>query len=206
MENTKTTAALLSSCLLGIGLAAAPAWADDDDHDRHRVRASLSGYSEVHFVTTNTGPGTPLTSAAIRGAVSTNAQGSFRATIDKGANLIHYTLRYSGIEGGQVTQAHIHFGQAHTVGGIVVWLCQRPDLVPPFVDPAGKAPNCPPQEGTVKGTIAPDQVLAVAGQGIAAQELDELVRAIRAGATYANVHSQVFGPGEIRGQIGGRDD
>jgi hypothetical protein len=23
-----------------------------------------------------------------------------------------------------VTQAHIHFGQRHTVGGIVVWLCQ----------------------------------------------------------------------------------
>ena len=50
------------------------------------------------------------------------------------------------------------------------------------------------------------QVLTVTGQGIDAGEFDELVRAIRAGATYANVHSQTFGPGEIRGPIGGDDD
>jgi hypothetical protein len=36
--------------------------------------------------------------------------------------------------------------------------------------------------------------------------VDELVRAIRAGTTYANVHSSTFGPGEIRGQISGHDD
>ena len=32
------------------------------------------------------------------------------------------------------------------------------------------------------------------------QEFDGLVRAIRAGATYTNVHSTLFPPGEIRGQ------
>ena len=51
------------------------------------------------------------------------------------------------------------------------------------------------------GTISPDQVLTVTGQGISAGEFDEFVRAIRAGATYANVHSTAFPPGEIRGQI-----
>ena len=36
----------------------------------------------------------------------------------------------------------------------------------------------------------------------------ELIRAMRAGATYANVHTERFGGGEIRGQIrsGRRDD
>jgi hypothetical protein len=41
-----------------------------------------------------------------------------------------------------------------------------------------------------------------AGQGIAAGEFDELVRAIKAGVTYANVHSEMFPGGEIRGQLG----
>jgi len=70
---------------------------------------------------------------------------------------------------------------------------------------AGVTPMCP-QEGTVSGTIGPDQVLTVTGQGIAAGEFDELLRAIRAGATYANVHTAVNTPGEIRGQLrhGGR--
>jgi hypothetical protein len=53
----------------------------------------------------------------------------------------------------------------------------------------------------VTGTIAASQVLTATGQGINAGEFDEVVRAIRAGATYANVHSTTFGPGEIRGRI-----
>jgi hypothetical protein len=41
------------------------------------------------------------------------------------------------------------------------------------------------------------------GQGFETTDdlFGELVRAIRAGATYANVHSSKFGPGEIRGQL-----
>jgi hypothetical protein len=59
----------------------------------------------------------------------------------------------------------------------------------------------------VEGTIIPTQMLVVTGQGIAAGEFDELVRAIRTGVTYANVHSLPdFGPGEIRSQLFGSDD
>jgi hypothetical protein len=192
MDNTKSTALLLASCALGVGFAAQSALADDDDH--HRARATLSGYNEVHFAA-----GPP---AALRGAASTKARGTFRATIDKSGELISYRLSYRDLEGA-VTQAHIHFGQSHTVGGIVVWLCQTPSTPAPAAV-AAATPLCP-ASGTVEGTIGPGQVLDVAGQGIAAGEFGELVRAIRAGATYANVHSTTFGPGEIRGQIGDRD-
>ncbi|HEU5319195.1 MAG TPA: CHRD domain-containing protein [Methylomirabilota bacterium] len=184
----------ISALLLTVSMVAgtAPA-ALAEDGDRGRVfDAQLSGYHEVHFVA-----GPP---AALRGAVSTVAEGTFRAVLDAPAALIRYELSYAGLEGA-VTQAHIHFGQARTVGGIVVWLCQTAGTPAP----AAVAPLTPicPASGTVTGTITPLQVLDVAGQGIVAQELDELVRAIRAGATYANVHSATFGPGEIRGQIHG---
>jgi CHRD domain len=45
-------------------------------------------------------------------------------------------------------------------------------------------------------------VIGPAGQGISAGQFDELVDAIRAGATYANVHTTLYPGGEIRGQIG----
>ncbi len=53
-------------------------------------------------------------------------------------------------------------------------------------------------------------VIGPAGQGISPGEFDELLRAMRRGATYANVHSTGFPGGEIRGKIErrgrGRDD
>ena len=50
----------------------------------------------------------------------------------------------------------------------------------------------------------PDNVIGPAAQGIAAGEFAELVRAIRAGATYVNVHTTVHPGGEIRKQLRGR--
>jgi hypothetical protein len=172
------------------------ALADNDHEDRRRhVRARLSGFNEVHF---SGGP-----PATLRGAVSTEARGTFRAKIDEQAELITYELRYRDLE-GIVTQGHIHFGQQHTVGGIVVWLCQTAGTpAPPAV--ANVTPVCP-EEGSVTGTITPTQVLGAPDQGLDVGGFNELVRAIRAGAVYVNVHSSLFPPGEIRGQIGGSED
>jgi hypothetical protein len=177
---------LLLTPLIGLG-SIAIALAGEDHRDRFATH--LSGYNEVHFI-----GGPP---AALRGAISTPAKGTFKARIDDRGDIIHYELSYEGLT-GNVTQAHIHFGQRHTVGGIVVWLCNATAAIPPEV--RDLTPACPPS-GTVKGTITPAQVLTVDGQGIAAGEFEELVDAIRAGRTYANVHSSTFGPGEIRGQI-----
>ncbi len=38
------------------------------------------------------------------------------------------------------------------------------------------------------------------------EQFGELVQAMRAGVTYANIHTTTFGGGEIRGQIGDDDD
>ena len=159
----------------------------DDRHDRFRTE--LSGFNEVHF---SAGP-----PASLVGAISTGARGRFRAVIDDRAPAIDYVLTYEALE-GTVAQAHIHFGQKHTVGAIVAWLCQGTVRAPEQV---ASTPECP-QSGTVTGTILPGMVLAP-GQGFETTDdlFHELVRAIRAGATYANVHSSKFGPGEIRGQL-----
>jgi hypothetical protein len=151
-----------------------------DGRGSANARAQLNGYNEVP------------------GSISTGARGEFRAKINKQANTIEYTLTYSGIEGGTATQAHIHFGQRHTAaaGNVSAFLCG-----------GGDKPACPTPGGTVSGTIDAADVIGPAAQGIAPGQIDELIRAMRAGATYTNVHSTPAYPGgEIRGQIraGGR--
>jgi len=180
----------------------------DNDHrsQLHRVRTHLSGFNEVHFVAGDSTV-TPIVPPALRGAISTPSSGKFVAQIDEHGQKIHYELSYKNLR-GTVTQGHIHFGQRHTVGGIVVWLCQvttGPPGVPAPAAVAAATPECP-AEGTVEGTIEPAQVLAQTAQGFAAGGFDELVRAILAGAAYVNVHSSVFGAGEIRGHLPSNHD
>jgi hypothetical protein len=188
----RSAAAILAAFTVGFSAAAI---ADNDRNDGDRFSARLSGYNEVHFI---------ATAPALRGAISTQARGSFRAVIDDRAETIHYELSFEGLE-SDVTQSHIHFGQRNTVGAIVVWLCQTAGTPAPAAVSAA-TPQCGgPRANTVTGTITPVQVLTATGQGIDAGEFDEVVRAIRAGAAYANVHSATFGPGEIRGQLRGGD-
>ena len=165
---------------VGVGLVWVAAAGADGDHKPRRVRAVLTGFSEV----------TPA-----GGAVSTTGRGTFRADIDEVNSIITYTLKYSGLS-SPVTQSHLHFGQHHTSGGISVWLCQTATPFVPATGPA--APLCAPE---VSGTLVIANVIGPAGQGIAAGEFAELVAAIRGGVVYANVHTTSFGAGEIRGQL-----
>ena len=164
-------------------LAVGSALAGDDDDGD--FRASLNGYNEV--------VGPP------EGSVSTTGRGTFRAEVE--GNRIDYTLTYSRLE-GTVSQAHIHFAQRHVGGGVIAFLCG-----------GGDKPACPSPSGTVTGTIDPADIIGPEPQGIEPGSFAEAVRAMRAGATYANVHSTPRWPaGEIRGQIGddgkgrGKDD
>ena len=144
-----------------------------------RSQATLTGYDEVP-------------------SVSTLASGEFRAVINRNEDSIDYELSYSGLE-GTVTQAHIHFGQLSVIGSIVIWLCQTGTNP----SPVAGTPLCP-QSGTVTGTVTASDVIAAntTSQRILAGELAEVIRAIRAGAAYVNVHSTpLTQSGEIRGQI-----
>lgn len=144
-------------------------------------------------------------------AVSTVGAGQFTARISKDETSISWKLSYSDME-STVQQAHIHLGQFSVNGGITVFLCTNLGN-----GPAGTQ-LCPPSPATISGTITAADVsppipatLAARSQGLGTGELAELIRAIRAGVTYANVHTTDRPGGEIRGQLGhghghGHDD
>jgi hypothetical protein len=128
-------------------------------------------------------------------ALSTPGRGSFTATIDEPARTISYELRYDGLD-TTVLQAHVHTAQRGVNGGIMIWLCGSASLP----GPAG-TPICAATPGTIAGEVSADQVVGPAAQGISPGEFEEVVRAIRSGVAYANVHTTQFPSGEIRGQL-----
>jgi len=133
-------------------------------------------------------------------AVSTTGNGTFNARISNDETQIQWELTYNDLEGA-VQQAHIHFGQKSVTGPISVWLCGNPSAA--IIPPPGTQ-TCPNPPATISGTITAAEVTNGAdARGISAGELDELINAIRAGATYVNVHSTKWPGGEIRSQIDG---
>jgi hypothetical protein len=130
-------------------------------------------------------------------ALSTAATGRFGARVTAEADAIGYRLSYAGLE-GEITQAHLHFGQRRVNGGVVAWLCANSALVSDA--PAG-TPECSGNEGLIEGTLTSQSILGLPNQGIDAGDLGAVLRAALAGAVYVNVHSTRFPTGEIRGQI-----
>ena len=107
---------------------------------------------------------------------------------------ISYTLSYSALE-GSVLQAHIHLGGRHQSGGISAFLCTNLGN-----GPAGTQ-TCPAAPATIEGTSR-RPTSSVRPCRASLRQFDELVRAIRAGVTYVNVHSSLYPGGEIRAQLG----
>jgi hypothetical protein len=133
-------------------------------------------------------------------ALSTPGVGELRTSISRSRDEIRYRLTFSDLE-SDVTQAHIHFENATNNGPIVVFLCTNLGNGGPTTQ------ACPAAGGTITGTIVPADVSATPASagavaaGIGVGEFDEFVRAIRAGATYVNVHTVNRGGGEIRAQL-----
>ena len=136
-------------------------------------------------------------------SVSTTGNGQFNARISNDGSRIDWELTYSDLE-GTIQQAHIHIGNVGVNGGISVFLCTNLGNGPAGIQP------CPAPPATISGTILAADVspnipatLAARNQGLNTGEIDELIKAMRAGATYVNVHSTTWPGGEIRSQIDG---
>jgi hypothetical protein len=124
-------------------------------------------------------------------AISSTGSGDFRLRVVDDETL-EYELNYRNLEGTITTASHVHLGQKSVNGGVSFFICG-----------GGGREACTPTSGTFSGTVKPVDVIGPAAQGLAPLEFAELVRAIRAGATYINVHTNKHPGGEIRGQIKG---
>ena len=133
-------------------------------------------------------------------AVVSAGSGTARITIHNDGT-ISYELSYSGLEGGNVLFAHIHVGQKNVAGGVAIFFCGG------GTSTVTQAP-CP-ASGTVSGTWSASDVVGPKTQGVDPADptrLARVIEAIKAGRSYANVHSTRSPGGEIRGQFVRRHD
>jgi hypothetical protein len=164
-------AAALAAVVLAFGLFGVASAHNDGKNHKNGFKAGLDGWHEVP-------------------AISTTGRGTVRLSVNAANTQIEFTVSWTGLQGGSAGAAHIHLGQPDVLGGVAAFFCG-----------GGGKPACPAGNATVTGTIAAADVLALPGQGLAAGDLNALLRALRAGVTYANVHTAGFPNGEIRGQI-----
>jgi len=158
-------------------LASAAALGLNDPPPSKDFKAHLNGYQE-----------TPS-------SISTTGFGEFRAKLVDD-NTLHFVFTYGGLEGGTSLFAHVHFGARSTGGGVSFFLC----------GPIANAPvTCPDVEGVIEGDITAANVIGPNGQGIEPGSFGEILRAMRAGTAYVNIHTTRWTSGEIRGQINDPD-
>jgi hypothetical protein len=146
-----------------------------------QFQAVFSGFNEVGALNAQTG------------AVLSDGSATLVLKLDRSAQTVSYTLKFSGLT--SVTQAHIHFGKVHMAGGVMVFFCSNLATAP-----AGTQ-ACPASAGTVTGTLSAANVLGIAGQNVPAGDFSALVDALQSDTAYANIHTTSFPAGEIRGEI-----
>jgi hypothetical protein len=121
---------------------------------------------------------------------SLNTTGHAKLALTVTNTTITFKLDYADLSGPPAA-AHIHVGQVGVSGGVSVFFCG-----------GGGKPACPATtSGTVSGTIAAADVVGPVAQGYAVGDIAPVIAALRAGVTYANMHTAKFPGGEIRGQI-----
>jgi hypothetical protein len=140
----------------------------------------------------STGPGGIVYNAPLRGVnerpnpVTTNALGSFTATLDPATNVLSYTLTWEGLSSIS-NNAHIHGPTPATGNGTAGVLIDFN---------AGGRTLTHGTSGTATGTI--DLNLVTANAAVSGDSLKKL---LEAGRAYVNVHSTTNPGGEILGLI-----
>lgn len=171
-------AMLLGALAAAVGLTAPALGSSRGDE----FRAVLSGFNEVGGLN------------AESGAILSEGSGVVEVKLDRDAQTLSFTLKFQNLS-SPVTQAHIHFGQNHVPGGVMVFFCSSLPTAPAGVQP------CPANGGTVTGTVSAASFLAIAGQNVPAGNFDAVADALLSDSAYANVHTKNFPAGEIRGQL-----
>ena len=180
---------------ISIGIAAAfaafsasPAFADDG---KSTFATNLTGYQETTLTLNSPG------------------SGEFAAKVNRDGTAIQWVLSYRDLP-TTVLQSHIHFGRPGLTGGIVLFLCTNLGNGPAGAPTPQACPQAPVGGATVtlSGTLTAADVNPQPGQGIApgAAGFAAMVAALRNGAAYANVHTEQFKSGEIRGALGKPQD
>lgn len=147
------------------------AFAARGDGNVHRFHATLVGINEVPPVFT-----------------AGHADVSLKIADDDSS--IDFTITYENLSANPAA-AHVHFGPPRVNGGVSIFLCG-----------GGAQPACPAStSGTITGTATAANVVGPVAQGIAAGNLAAIIQMMRAGVTYANMHTANFPGGEIRGQV-----
>ncbi len=126
-----------------------------------------------------------------------DAGAEVKAEVNRAGTEIRYQLRYRNLEGERDRSRTSTSARRASTAASSLFLCSNLGN-----GPAG-TPACPPSPGEVDGTLdrrrrgRPQTAQGIEGPGA----FDEIVRAMRAGVTYANVHSTKFPGGEVRGQF-----
>ena len=174
---TKVTLATSCACLfLFLGTGATDfAYADEREFE-----ASLSGAQEVVFDETGN---------FVPGGTDTDATGRIRARFDSAFTRVSVNLRINNLL-GTFAAAHFHCGGPGQNGPVAFGLVSPGPLA---FD--GKR---------VRGTLTNAHFTGADCTGVIGRPVNNIVAlafAMRAGLIYINVHSTVFPPGEIRGQL-----
>jgi hypothetical protein len=124
-----------------------------------------------------------LTGSEIVPPVETKATGEATFTLSKDGKELAYTLTVKDIE--NATAAHIHAGKKGENGGPLAGLFAGPKKEGVF---SGEL---------AKGTITDKELMGP----LAGKKVKDLVKIIKEGGAYVNVHTEKNPNGEIRGQI-----
>jgi hypothetical protein len=125
--------------------------------------------------------GGPLSGAQEVPAVATGATGEATVVISADNSTVWYVVSYTGLS-GSLAAAHIHTGAAGVAGGVIL----------PLTVVAS------PMRGTLtSANFTPSGAITTFAQAVAA---------IKAGATYVNLHTAANPGGEIRGQLVAKGD